>query len=86
LHEHLSQLGKPKWIEKEGQEKAAIREISELAFFGLIKAYETAAAAPEFRHRNWFRDKATLDEIRSNLRFIKEIRTSGKQKLPTLIA
>jgi hypothetical protein len=85
LHEHLSHLGKPKWIEKDGHEKVAIREFSQLAFSGMIKAYETAAASTDFRHRNWFRSKDSFTGLRSNLRFIKEIRTSGSQKLPLLI-
>ena len=86
LHDHLSHLGKPKWIEKDGPEKTALQEISQLAFSGLVKAYETAAgSSPDFRHRNWFRSKSSLDGIRSNLKFIKEIMTSGKQKLPLLL-
>jgi hypothetical protein len=85
LRDHLSLLGRPKWLEKDGHEKAALQEISQLAFSGLIKAYETAESLPDFRHRNWFRSKETLDGIRSNLKFIKEIRTSGTQKLPLLI-
>jgi len=85
LHEHLSRLGKPKWLERDGPEKSALQDISQLAFSSLVKAYETAATSSDFRHRNWFRNKNYLEGIRSNLRFIKEIRSSGNQKLPSLI-
>lgn len=86
LKEHLRKLGKPKWTERDGHEKATIKELTKLAFSGLIKAYETASHAPDFRHRNWFRDKSYLDGIRSELRFIKEIRSSGSQTLPLLVS
>ena len=86
LHSHISHLGKPKWMERDGDEKTVLQELTQLAISALIKAYETAADNPEFRHRNWFRNKEYLEGIRANLRFIKEIRSSGKQKLPLLIS
>jgi hypothetical protein len=85
LNDHLRKLGKPKWTEREGHEKAALQELTKLAFSGLVKAYETASSSPEFRHRNWFRDRDYLEGIRSDLRFIREIRSSGSQTLPLLI-
>lgn len=86
LNDHLRTLGKPKWAEREGHEKAALRELTKLAFSGLVKAYETASHSSDFRHRNWFRDRDSLEGIRSELRFIQEIRSSGSQTLPFLVS
>ena len=81
----LEKLGKPKWTERDGPEKTVLRELTKLAFSGLIKAYETASSVDGFRHRNWFRDRNYLTGIKSDLRFIREIRTSGNQDLPLLV-
>jgi hypothetical protein len=85
LEDDLRKLGRPKWTERDGPEKAVIRELTKLAFSGLIKAYETASNSAEFRHRNWFRDRKYLDGIRSDLRFIRSILASGKQDPPLLV-
>jgi hypothetical protein len=84
LDDDLKKLGKPKWTEREGPEKAVLRELTKLAFSGLIKSYETASHSADFRQRNWFRDRNYLSGIGSELRFIREIRTSGNQDLPLL--
>lgn len=84
LDDDLQKLGKPKWTERDGPEKAVLRELTKLSFSGLIKAYETASQAADFRHRNWFRDRRYLSGIGSELRFIRDIRTSGSQELPLL--
>lgn len=85
LAAHIGKLGRPKWTEREGHEKATLRELTKLAFSGLVKAYETASGLKSFRHRNWFRNRDYLEGVRSELRFIKEIRSSGTQTLPHLI-
>jgi hypothetical protein len=81
----LRKFGKPKWMEKEGPEKATIRELTELAFSGLVKAYETASRSKDFRHRNWFRNKDYFEGVRSELRFIRDIKSKGKEGLPLLL-
>jgi hypothetical protein len=85
LDDDLQKLGKPKWTERDGPEKSVLRELTKLAFSGLIKAYETASHAVDFRHRNWFRDRSYMSGIVSELRFIREIRTAGNQDLPLLV-
>jgi hypothetical protein len=85
LDDDLRKLGRPKWTEREGPEKTVLRELTKLAFSGLIKAYETASKAPDFRHRNWFRDRRYMSGIESELKFIREIRTAGNQELPLLV-
>jgi hypothetical protein len=77
----LRKLANPRWTEKDGEEKSAISEVTDLAFTGLIKAYETASRPEDFRHRNWFRDRKFMDGIKSELRFIRDIK---KASLPTL--
>ena len=62
LNDHLRKLGKPKWTERDGHEKAVLQELTKLAFSGLVKAYETASRSSEFRHRNWFRDRDYLGD------------------------
>jgi hypothetical protein len=85
LEEDLQKMGKPKWTERDGPEKTVLRELTKLAFSGLIKAYDTASRDADFRHRNWFRDRSYLDGINSELRFIRDIKTAGTQGLPLLI-
>ncbi len=86
LEDDLRKLSKPNWTEKNGPEKAATRELTELAFSALVRAYETAARSKDFRHRNWFRDKDYLAGIRSDLKFIRDIRMKGREGLPMLFA
>jgi AIPR protein len=85
LDDDLQKLGKPKWTERDGPEKPVLRELANLAFAALVKAYETASRSPDFRHRNWFRDRRTLGDIDSDLTFIRKIRSSGRQDLPLLV-
>jgi hypothetical protein len=85
LNVDLRKLGNPKWTERTGVEKETLRELTELAFTGLVKAYETASRPKDFRHRNWFRDKENLDAIATDLRFIRDIKFSGKDQLPLLL-
>jgi len=80
----LKKLGNPKWTEKQGFQKETIQELSQLAFTGLQKAYETASRSEHFRHRNWFRDNAYLEAVKSELKFILDIKATGKQTLPML--
>jgi len=81
LRADLKKLGNPKWTEADSPEKAAIAELSDLAFTGLVKAYETASHQKDFRHRNWFRDRDYQQGIKSDLGFICDIK---KTALPTL--
>lgn len=85
LEQDLQKLGRPKWMERQGPEKEVLRELTSLAFSGLIKAYETASNTEGFRHRNWFRDRGYLRCIESDLRFIREIRAAGNQKARLLV-
>lgn len=84
LTQDLRKLGAPKWTEKEGPLKRTIRELTDLAFTGLTKAYETASRAKDFHHRNWFRDRDYLEGIKSDLKFILDIKATGKEGLPLL--
>jgi hypothetical protein len=77
----LRKLANPRWTEKDGVEKSVIREVTDLAFTGLVKAYETASHEQDFRHRNWFRDRKYMEGVRSDLKFIRDIK---KAALPTL--
>ena len=77
----LRKLANPKWTEKDGVERSAIREVTDLAFTGLVKAYETASHEEDFRHRNWFRDRKYMEGVKSDLKFIRDIK---KAALPTL--
>lgn len=82
LDSDLRKLANPKWMEKGGVEKSAIREVTDLAFTGLVKAYETASHEEDFRHRNWFRDRRYMEGVKSDLKFIRDIK---KASLPTLV-
>jgi hypothetical protein len=84
LDADLQKLGRPRWTERDGPEKTSLFEVTRLAFSGLTKAYETASRDKEFRHRNWFRDREYLEGIKSDLRFILEIKNSGGAPLPSL--
>lgn len=84
LDADLRKLARPKWTERDGLEKTALLEVTRLAFSGLTKAYETASRDTDFRHRNWFRDREYLEGIKSDLRFILEIKNSGNAPLPSL--
>ncbi len=82
--EDIKKLCNPRWGERDCPEKEAVKELTKLAFTGLVKAYETASQSEDFRHRNWFRDKDYLAGIRSELRFIRDIKATGKEGLPLL--
>lgn len=81
LDSDLRKLGNPKWTEQESAPKPAIRELADLVFSGMARAYEVASKSEAFRHRNWFRDKNSLEGIRSQLKFIRDIK---KAQLPDL--
>ena len=63
-------LGDPRWSRPEAGKdtKRAIDNGSKLAFKSLSDAYRTASSQQGFTHRNWFRDKATLAEVRERIR------------------
>jgi hypothetical protein len=44
--------------------KLVLKKYFPIAIFALKNAYDAAAKAPGFAHRNWFRDKDTLTAIR----------------------
>lgn len=81
LDDDLRVLANPRWTEKEGSAQSCIREVTDLALTGLVKAYETASHQEDFRHRNWFRNREYLEGIRTELRFIRDIK---KTALPVL--
>jgi hypothetical protein len=66
LEPDLMSLGDPGWTRPEaGKEtRKAIESASKLAFKSLIDSYKAASVTQGFTHRNWFRDKSTLADIR----------------------
>jgi len=84
LETDIAKLGIPKWQEHPGPERETLRLLTSLAFIGLAKAYETASKVKDFRHRNWFRNRENLDAIKSDLKFIRDIKFSENETGPIL--
>ena len=56
--------------------KTTIAELFKLSATAVGKAYNQASKQSDFRHRNWFRDPETLNEIRAELEVIPEYRST----------
>jgi hypothetical protein len=86
LGSEIRRLSKPGWMLEDGVEARTIEKYTRLGCSVLIKSYRSASKGPEFSHRNWFREKATLSDIRqeipSELQTLKMILDSGE--LPML--
>jgi hypothetical protein len=86
LDSEIRRLSKPGWMLEDGVEARSVEKYTRLACSVLIKAYRSASKGADFSHRNWFREKATLLDIRqeipSELQTLKMILDSGE--LPTL--
>jgi hypothetical protein len=71
LNHDLSKLAKPNdWMDDEKSNPcSALKKAFEIASKVLIQQYENRekSLGEAFKHRNWFRDVATLDDIRSGL-------------------
>jgi hypothetical protein len=88
LDSEIRRLSKPSWMLEDGVEARTIEKYTRLGCSVLIKAYRAASKGADFSHRNWFREKATISDIRqeipSELQTLKMILDSGE--LPTLSA
>jgi hypothetical protein len=83
LQADIRRLSKPSWMDTSGHPaKRALAEIFKLVSAAVTKAYSQASKAPEFRHRNWFRNQETLNAIREELAVIPEYR--NPEDLPRL--
>jgi hypothetical protein len=86
LDSEIRRLSKPSWMAEDGVEARTVEKYTRLGCSVLIKAYRAASKGADFAHRNWFREKATLSDIRqeipSELQTLKMILDSGE--LPTL--
>jgi hypothetical protein len=86
LGSEIRRLSKPGWMLEDGVEARTIEKYTRLECSVLIKSYRSASKGPDFSHRNWFREKATLSDIRqeipSELQTLKMILDSGE--LPML--
>ena len=86
LDSEIRRLSKPSWMLEDGVEARTVEKYTRLGCSVLIKAYRAASKGADFSHRNWFREKTTLSDIRqeipSELQTLKMILDSGE--LPTL--
>ncbi len=64
LDDDLVKLGRPKWMEKDGDVRDNLKLYTESATTILIQAYSTASQRSGFAHRSWFRKQTTLSEVR----------------------
>jgi hypothetical protein len=79
----VQRLGGPWWTNKSpipNPTQEIIKRHTELAFKALRKAYDLSSKTKDFRHRNWFRQESTLEEIRSNLRDYCDIARESADK------
>lgn len=83
LDADLYYLSNPnKWINHPNHPvKAAITELFDMCSTAMEQTYGSAAKQDGFKHRNWFRSTATLDDVRRELSVIPKYRRSD---LPTL--
>jgi hypothetical protein len=66
-----------KWITvKNSYTLAAVEEVFSLAATALTQAYGKVSDDPDFRHRNWFRNTKTLQDIKNELSVIPKYRKS----------
>ena len=83
LDADLRFLGKPnKWMTvKDSSTYSAVEELLSLASTAVVQAYNKVSDHPDFKHRNWFRNDKTLQDIRAELKVIPKYR---KTDLPLL--
>jgi hypothetical protein len=69
LESAIAKLANPQWnvAEESSGPKAVLKRYFRPAVHSLRVSYESAAKIQGFTHRNWFRDKNTLSEVRSEL-------------------
>jgi hypothetical protein len=62
----LQKVASPNWHDEPDAKgpKLVLKKYFPIGVFALKNAYDAAAKAAGFAHRNWFRDKATLTAIR----------------------
>jgi hypothetical protein len=86
LGSEIRRLAKPGWMLEDGTEARTVEKYTRLGCSVLIKAYRSGSKGADFSHRNWFREKATLSDIRQEvppeLQTLKMILDSGE--LPML--
>jgi hypothetical protein len=84
LDSDIRKLSRPQWLDQaDNPAKACLLELFEIAKVSLIQTYDASAKAENFRHRNWFRNETTLNDIRSTLASIPVFR-GAKNPLPRL--
>lgn len=74
LDSDIRRLSKPNsWLDSlDHPAKKAIAELLRLASVAVNKAYNQAAKHSDFRHRNWFRNPETMNEIKVELEAIPD--------------
>ncbi len=65
LDTDLIEIGKPKWMEKDGNVSRNLKLYTRSAATILTMAYRDASEKPGFAHRNWFRKQTTLEEVKN---------------------
>lgn len=82
LNHDLSKLAKPNnWMTNlESDPCAALAKAFEIASKVIVQQYESRekSLGEAFKHRNWFRDASTLDDIRSGLGLALEFGTTPR--------
>jgi hypothetical protein len=75
LDEYLIRMGTGEWTRKdEGrEEKEVIEQFAKKAFYVLKKSYEKEGDRTAAGHRNWFRERKTLEGIESEALDIREM-------------
>ncbi len=82
----LRALSRPQWLdESRGTTKECLADLYTAGSNALMQAYDNAASAPDFRHRNWFRDEGTLAAVKSIIKLIPGYR-GARNPLPRLRA
>jgi hypothetical protein len=73
LEEEIRHLSKPKWLDESNWPAKAIGRYVRSACEILIKNYRTASKDANFIHRNWFRAKDTLENLRDDVEYSSAI-------------
>jgi hypothetical protein len=69
LNHDIAKLAKPNdWLaDANSKPSAALRKAFDISGKVLRQQYDNKKTNPDFKHRNWFRDSATLSDIRNGL-------------------
>jgi hypothetical protein len=70
LMEDVAKLSKPIWLDEAGGPSAALKKYVKTACEFLIRNYINGAKSPSFVHRNWFRDKKTMEGLRTEIEYM----------------